>query len=150
MKTLSKITLGLLLVAANTAYSASVRQNTSVTYWGADGDHADLVIYNDFTAPVPVDVTKALINSFNASGIQESMIDCRLCTPLTNGNTVIGQRVQPGGFVVIRAYKTTSGIVGEATLSDNTANQSNINQYIRGSLEIRDIYDNVLTHVEMR
>jgi hypothetical protein len=150
MKTLTKIASGLLLIASGAAHSATVVQNSSPTFWGSTGDHADLVIYYDANATGAINVTKFYISQLGGLQVDQLQQGCHLCTPIYSGNTQIGNKLQPGGYVFVRGFKTNNSVTGTATIADATGNTNNINAHVRTSLEIRNHSDDVLTHSEVR
>ena len=84
------------------------------------------------------------------AGTTQLIDQCSNATPYKQGDTVVGYTVNPGGWCWYRVPPTGDFIAAHAMLMDSTANNTNINEFVRGSLEVRDGNNNVLTHVEVR
>jgi hypothetical protein len=57
--------------------------------------------------------------------------------------------MSPGSWCWIRAYRTADAVEGLVTVADTSKTALNINQHVRGSLEISDANGDVLTHAQL-
>jgi hypothetical protein len=71
-------------------------------------------------------------------------------TPIRqNDGAIIGYTMPPGTWCWIRAFTTPDAVEGLVTVSDMNKATTNINQHVRGSLDIGDSNGNILTHAQM-
>ncbi len=136
------------VLCTQVADAAQVQQTSSATFWGQAGDHADLVLHYDGAAQVTLSVLVPLVIDAGGNGVSQQLMSCG--TPVKTGDTVTSYSLSPGQYRFLRAYRSPNEIVGKFIVRDNTPNASNIVSFARSSLEVRDVSENVLTHVEVR
>lgn len=139
------------LVAAVSTHAASAGQSqmtSSSVWWSPTGDHADLVIRYSSLAKIPLTI-RAYVLDAGGFDVSEALQTCG--TGIKSGDSITSYQLAPGQYCWIRAYRGAQQdeMVGKALLSDVTNGTANARQFVRGSLEIRDASDNVLTHVEV-
>lgn len=146
----SAIVASLAGFTGSAAFAGQLQQTSSSVWWSAAGDHADLVVAYDSRATVPLTVKVAYVLDAGGYGVSQVSETCG--TGVKTGDAITSYTLRPGQYCWIRAFRGSQQdeIVGKAILGDATASNTNIQQFVRSSLEVRDGSDNVLTHVEVR
>ena len=137
-----------LALGTTAAHAATAQEMSSLVFWGANGDHADLVLEYGPSGVGQLKVTKFLVADANGAGVSQQLNSCG--TPIKSGDTVTAHALNPGQYCFLRASRTPASVFGLSAVSDGTANAQNITKAVRVSLEIRDANENVLTHVEVQ
>ena len=71
-------------------------------------------------------------------------------TPIRQGDSaIVGYTMSPGTWCWIRAFRTPDAVEGLVMVADTSKTALNINQHVRGSLDINDSNGNVLTHAQL-
>jgi hypothetical protein len=135
---------GVTLGAVQAHAQAMANESTSPMWWGTAGNHADLLVSYDSAAKSPLVVWGAYEQGIDKSAVSQGLVYCGTAQP--NGSTVI----QPGGYCVIRGFRTGGAIIARFVATDNSNNTANFQPYIHAALEMRDANDNTLQRAELR
>jgi hypothetical protein len=130
------------------AASPYVYQQSSPTYWGANGSTAILEVYYDVAATIPLIIVDADI--FDLSGSNTSLLNMSCGTETHFNDNADARMLMPGQSCYIEIARTPASVAATVVMADSTGKANNIHSFVRGSLEIYDSSNNVLTHSELR
>src|SRR5690349_21714667 len=83
-----------LALGATAAQAATAQEMSSLAFWGANGDHADLVLEYGPAGVGQLKVTKILVADANGAGVSQQLNSCG--TPIKSGDTVVAHALNPG------------------------------------------------------
>jgi hypothetical protein len=137
------------LLAGVSAHAATVSLGTDPAAWGPAGQTADFQIYYDAKATGTLTITVPNVADITGNNVSEVYMNgCG--TPIRAGDgAIVGYTMSPGTWCWIRAFRTADAVEGVVTVADTSKVTTNINQHVRGSVEINDANGNVLTHAQL-
>ncbi len=137
------------LMAGVSAHAATVSLETDPASWGPSGATADLQIYYDSKATGALTITVPFVADITGNNVSQTYMNgCG--KPIYQGDgAIVGYTMSPGTWCWIRAYRTADAVVGEVTVTDTSKSTLNINQHVRGSVDIGDSNGDILTHSQL-
>lgn len=142
-KSLVAATVG--FAGASAAHASPLVVQESSPAYSAAESYFDLVLHYSSEATVPLTIHNLLVEDVSGAGVSQVTQSC----PGFN-KTYMTYTLAPGQYCWVRAYPTGASVAGKAELSDTTNNATNINKFVRVSLEVRDGSSNTLVHSELR
>ena len=82
-----------LVLGATGARAATAQAMSSPVFWGANGNHADLVLEYGLGGVGPLRVSKFLVADLNGGGVTQQLNSCG--TPIKSGDTVVWVNKDP-------------------------------------------------------
>jgi hypothetical protein len=148
-KTILAILAAAPLLSGVSAHAASVSLGTDPASWGPSGQNADFQIYYDSKATGTLTITVPNVADITGNNVSEVYMNgCG--TPIREGDgAIVGYTMSPGTWCWIRAFRTADAVEGVVTVTDTSKTSLNINQHVRGSVDISDSNGNVLTHSQL-
>jgi hypothetical protein len=144
MRTLKMLAAAAVMCGAAQAHAevfASLQ--TSPMWWGTAGTHADLLLSYDSSAKSPLTLLGAYEQGIDKSAVSQGLAACGTGQP--NGTVTI----QPGGYCVIRGFRSSGAIIARVVATDGSNATANFAPFIHAGLEIRDANDNTLQRAEL-
>ena len=137
------------LLSGVSAHAATVSLGTDPAFWGSAGQTADFQIFYDSKATGTLTITVPNVVDITGNNVAETYMNgCG--TPIRqNDGAIVGYTMAPGTWCWIRAFRTADDVQGVVTVTDTSKTTLNINQHVRGSVEIDDGSGNVLTHAQL-
>ena len=148
-KTILALAAAAPLLAGVSAHAATVSLGTDPASWGTAGQTADFQIYYDVKATGTLTITVPNVADITGNNVSEAYMNgCG--TPIRQGDSaIVGYTMSPGTWCWIRAFRTPDAVEGLVMVADTSKTALNINQHVRGSLDINDSNGNVLTHAQL-